>query len=90
MCGQRFVQAVVSLVLIVESSDRYQNVATGVYFNLKKNPRVFVIFGHSNFIFGNYGFWKARFGGKATRRIFTLFPLASLFLMMEPPNSTKM
>ena len=61
MCGQRFVQAVVSLVLIVESSDRYQNVATGVYFNLKKNPRVFVIFGHSNFIFGNYGFLKARF-----------------------------
>ena len=36
VCGQRFVQAVASLVLIVESSHRYQNVATSVYFNLKK------------------------------------------------------
>ena len=41
MCGQRFVQAVVSLVLIVESSHTYQNVATGVYFNLKKKSSRF-------------------------------------------------
>ena len=86
MCGQRFVQAVASLVLIVESSHRYQNVATSVYFNLKKKSLRFCHILALKFHFRQWWLFESAFRGKATRWIYTLFAVASLVLIVESSN----
>ena len=73
MCGQRFVQAVASLVLIVESSHRYQNVATSVYFNLKKNFSRFWHILALKFHFRQLWFLESAFRWKSDSKDFYAF-----------------